>query len=346
MESAGAPTDSVGLRVEERVAFDLAGHTTHRLAFPQIVTSWDRLQSLIRATVPDLRYHLGHRMVGYTATGSVVRVEFDKGFSAEADLLVGADGYRSSVHRQAFPEVQPAYAGYIAWRGVAAEADLPDDLRASAFSQFSFFLPAGDGLMLAYPIAGADNDLSVGHRRYHWGWYRLVDPGLLPDLLTDERGVTHAVSIPPPLVRRVVIQQMRDAAEGALAPQFAAILEQVKAPFFTPIYDHAAPSLVSDRVALVGDAPVLARPHIGAGVTKAAADAVALVACLSAAGTLAAGLAAYNAERLPLDLAAYQRSRYLGEYLTPRYRTEAEKADWARRHNIEAILQNTAVLDT
>ena len=33
------------------------------------------------------------------------------------DLLVAADGIRSTLRQQLLPEAQPAYAGYIAWRG-------------------------------------------------------------------------------------------------------------------------------------------------------------------------------------------------------------------------------------
>ncbi|GAB5470593.1 MAG: FAD binding domain-containing protein [Rhodospirillales bacterium] len=345
LEAAGARTDDVGILVEKRVAYDRAGKVTHVLDLPQIVTSWDRLQTLIRATIPERRYRLGHWLDRFEVTADGVGAVFKNGHTIEADLIVGADGFRSSVRAQIFPEVQPDYAGYVVWRGVANEADLTPDLLESVFRHFGFCLPEGDGQMLGYPIAGADNDLRVGHRRYHWGWYRVVESEALSDLLTDARGVAHKISIPPPLVRRDIIARLRAAARRALAPQFATLLDRVKAPFFTPVYDLAAPSMVSDRVAMVGDAAFLARPHIGAGVTKAAEDAVSLAQCLSAASGLQEGLTAYNAERLKANRIAYDRARYLGEYLTPSYKNEAEKAAWARQHNIETILRDTAVLN-
>ena len=86
----------------------------------------------------------------------------------------------------------------------------------------SFCLPPGEQF-LGYPVAGPDNDLRPGHRRYNVVWYRPADETTeLRQLLTDERGTTHAISIPPPLIRRAAIAEMRAAAERLLAPQFRA----------------------------------------------------------------------------------------------------------------------------
>ena len=41
--------------------------------------------------------------------------------SSKRDLLVGADGIRSTVRQQSLPEVTPRYAGYCAWRALIAE---------------------------------------------------------------------------------------------------------------------------------------------------------------------------------------------------------------------------------
>lgn len=345
LEEAGAGTEDLGVVSPKRVAYDRAGNATHAFDFPQLVTSWDRLQNMTRAIMPAERYHLDHWLDRYEETPDGVRAYFKNGHVQEADLIVGADGFRSGVRAQIFPDVQPEYAGYVVWRGVADEADLPKDIRESVFMNFGFFLPDGDGEVIGYPIAGTDNDVSPGSRRYNWVWYRVVPPALLTDMLTDESGVTHDISIPPPLIRRDIIAGLRDDAERALAPQFSTILDKVKAPFFTPIYDHASPSMGSGRAAMVGDAAFVARPHIGAGVTKAAEDAVSLANSLAEADDLSAGLAAYNTDRLSRDRKAYERAQYMGEYLMPKYTNEAEKEEWARHHNIETIMRDTAVLN-
>lgn len=345
LETSGAGTKELGVVSNERAAYDKAGNVTHSFEFPQLVTSWDRLQNLTRATIPDDRYHLDHWMDRFEDDGEKVTAYFKNGHVAEADLIVGADGFRSGVRNQLFPDVQPEYAGYVVWRGVADESVLPGDVQDGLFKQFGFCLPEDGGEAIGYPIAGTDNNLREGQRRYNWVWYRVVKPGDLTEMLTDASGVTHDISIPPPLVRDDVIDGLRRDAHRLLAPQFAQVLDHVDAPFFTPIYDHASPSMISGRAAMVGDSAFVARPHIGAGVTKAAEDAHALANCLAEASTLDEGLEAYNDARLQPDRIAYDRAQYLGEYLIPKYRTEEEKAEWVRHHNIETIMRDTAVLN-
>ena len=56
----------------------------------------------------------------------------------------------------------------------------------------TFCLPPGEQF-LGYPVAGPDDDLRAGFRRYNVVWYRPADEhGELERLLTDESGVTHA----------------------------------------------------------------------------------------------------------------------------------------------------------
>ncbi len=109
-------------------------------------------------------------------------------------------------------------------------------------------------------------------------WYRPADEKTkLQWLLTDERGITHAISIPPPLIRREAIAEMRADAERLLAPQFRQIVRLIEEPILQPIYDLESPRMAFGRVAIVGDAAFVARPHVAAGVSKAADDAAALV---------------------------------------------------------------------
>ena len=89
----------------------------------QILTSWDRLQRLLRETIDPAHYHLGWGFERVEQNGSGVRVHFNGGRVEEADILVGGDGVRSSVRGQVAPELQPIYAGYYIWRGSPNEAD-------------------------------------------------------------------------------------------------------------------------------------------------------------------------------------------------------------------------------
>ena len=113
-------------------------------------------------------------------------VHFDKGRSERADLLIGGDGIRSGVRAEVAPEIQPIYSGYYIWRGAPNEADLAPDTLASIFPYFTFFLPERQQV-IGYPIAGFNNDLRPGHRRYNFIWYRVGDAQLLNEMCVDER---------------------------------------------------------------------------------------------------------------------------------------------------------------
>ncbi len=212
--------------------------------------------------------------------------------------MIGADGLRSTVRQACLPAIAPLYAGYVAWRAMLPERVLPDAIHRDLFGAMTFCLPPGEQI-IGYPVAGPDNDLRPGRRRYNVIWYRPADEVKeLPWLLTDESGVVHSISIPPPLIRRDAIAQMRAAAERLLPPQFRDIVRLIDEPLLQPIYDLASPRLAFGRVALVGDAAFVARPHVGAGVSKAADDAAALAAALDGDDDVEAALRRYERHRL------------------------------------------------
>jgi 2-polyprenyl-6-methoxyphenol hydroxylase-like FAD-dependent oxidoreductase len=232
-------------------------------------------------------------------------------------------------------EVPPSYAGYVAWRGLVEEAAVEPAL----FPLFAFCLPPGEQ-MLGYPVAGRDNDLRPGRRRYNWVWYRPVgEAGELPRLLTDAEGRTHAVSIPPPLIRPELTAELQARARALLAPAFASVVEATEMPLLQPIYDLQSPLLSAGRVALIGDAAFVARPHVGAGTTKAAEDAAALAAALDE-DEVPAALRRYEAERRPAGERFLRRARHLGSYLQAQHDRETA----ARHAGAAAVLAETAVL--
>jgi 2-polyprenyl-6-methoxyphenol hydroxylase-like FAD-dependent oxidoreductase len=49
LTESGAGIDDLGVSVDDRVLFDRTGNIAGRHHFPQIVTSWDRLQNLGRS---------------------------------------------------------------------------------------------------------------------------------------------------------------------------------------------------------------------------------------------------------------------------------------------------------
>jgi 2-polyprenyl-6-methoxyphenol hydroxylase-like FAD-dependent oxidoreductase len=136
---------------------------------------------------------------------------------------------------------------------------------------------------------------------------------------------------------------MRAAAERLLAPQFQAIVRLIDEPLLQPIYDLESPQLAFGRAAIVGDAAFVARPHVGAGVSKAADDAAALAQALDG-DDVEAALRGFEAERLPVGNRIIERARHLGAYLQATQ--TAEERARSERHSIpEAVLAETAMVD-
>ncbi len=338
-----------GVPIEERVVLDVTGAVVARRRRPQISTSWNRLFELLGSAVdggpPGASYHLGRDLVRVAQDGDRVTAHFADGTFATGNVLVGADGLRSAVRAQYLPEARPLFAGYVAWRGLLDERAAVPLLGPELFSQFSFCLPPGEQF-LGYPVAGPNNDLRPGHRSWNIVWYRPVDEAAeLPRLLTDATGRRHEVSIPPPLIAPAVVAEMRAAAERLLAPPFRAAVALIAQPFLQPVYDLESPALAFGRVALAGDAAFVIRPHVGAGVVKAADDAAALAECLDAEPAVEAALSSYAARRLAIGRRFVARARQLGCYLRRRFDSDEERSRAALYAAPERVLAETATLD-
>src|SRR5580700_8589357 len=343
LDALGLDTRNLGVAMTTSKILDRDGRTTATIACPQVLTAWERVYRVLRDAFPPQLYHRGVGLSGFEQSATAVRAQLSDGRTVDADVLVGADGLRSTVRQQCLPDVAPLYAGYCAWRALLPESAIPPDIHRELFESMVFCLPPGEQCLF-YPVAGPDDDLRAGYRRSNVVWYRPADErSELPPLLTDDSGVTHSISIPPPLIRRDAITAMRAAAERLLPPQFRAIVRLIDEPILQPIYDLESSRLAFGRVAIVGDAAFVARPHVAAGVSKAADDAAALAEALDT-GDVEIALRRFEAERLPVGKKIIERARHLGAYLQATQSAE-ERARSARHSIPEAVLAETAMLD-
>ena len=306
--------ESLGVPIASRICLDRDGAVIARLPFEKILSSWALFYRALRKRLPDACYRPGLQLEDIAQDADGVTAIFTDGKKETGDLLIGADGLHSTVRGRAFSGFAPRYAGYVAWRGVIDEAAVPPAARELR-EAYTFFLPPRE-MVLCYLQPGADDDRRPGHRRLNWLWYHPVHAAKLPDLCTDAAGRQHGVAIPPPLIRARVVASFRAEARAILPPQFIAVTEATPAPFFQPIFDLDSPRIVAGRVALLGDAAFVARPHVGAGVTKAAMNAAWLTDALAQApGNIEAALADYEARARAFGAALVARARYLGAYL-------------------------------
>jgi 2-polyprenyl-6-methoxyphenol hydroxylase-like FAD-dependent oxidoreductase len=333
--------ESLGVLLPGRVALDRAGRIVAERAFSQVMTSWRRLYDVLKDVFPPERYRAGMTLERIEQNAQSVTGLFSDGSRIEAELLIGADGLRSAVRMALAPAVTPYYAGYIAWRCLADENSLSSGTKELFFTRYGVCVAPGEQ-GIGYAVPGQDHSTLPGRRQFNVVWYHPVpDNEEMVDLHTDSSGRHHPYGIPPSLIRPEVRSNMAELAHKVLAPQFAEAIEEARVAFFQPIVDLELPRLVFGRVAIIGDAAFVARPHVAMGVPKAAGDALALVAALKNDDYLSA-LSEFEVERMRMGAAIVERGRYLGSYMEAQLKSPEERRLAESRRIPEQVMVETA----
>ena len=331
--------ERLGVPVGERVCVDRCGQMLYRTHWGHTMSAWANVYRPLKRRFPAQRYHFGRSFSGFRQEPGQVIARFDDGSTARGELLIGADGLRSTVRAQLFPGAEPQYAGYVAWRAMVEESALPGRLRDRLGNRYWFVLPPGE-MMLCYPVPAKD---PARHGR-DWNivWYRPAALPVLEDFCTDATGRRHPLAaMPPPFIRPEVIAGLKADARSLLAAELAELVERAQ-PFFQAIFDVESPSLAVGRVALLGDAAFVARPHVGMGVTKGALDALCLYNSLQRTADLGAALQRYSGLRGEFGRRCVARARRLGAYIEARSRPEAHWTAAQLDQSPERVLHETA----
>lgn len=320
---AGVRYDTtIGVEAKERVFLDTEGAVAQRVPMRQMLTSWTSLYAAMRRHFPAEHYHKGAELAGFEDNGSHVTARFaDGGGEATGQLLVAADGSGSLVRRTLLPDVHPSYAGYVAWRGLVDEREVPAEAAAVLADRFAFF-DYPNSHILNYLVPGDHDAVEPGRRRYNWVWYRNADEARLTGLLTDRDGRARASSVPPGLLSTGAEADVRAAAERFLPPAFRDLVAATREPFLQAIQDLVVPRMAFGRVALVGDAAFVPRPHTAASTSKAAENALGLLSALRVQPDVPAALKAWEGSQIDLGFELYRHGGALGRRSQAAYPAE------------------------
>jgi 2-polyprenyl-6-methoxyphenol hydroxylase-like FAD-dependent oxidoreductase len=238
-----------GAPIARAAILDARGRTLSEVDFGEITRRYGGGVALHRAALHEAllagcdarRVRLDTTLTAIDALVHEVRVRFSDGSTAGYDLVVGADGIRSSVRALAFGPNPPRYAGYTCWRAVV-KCPAGFDRQVEMWGRGRRFglVPIGDGLLYLFSTLNA-----------------------LP-------------GTPDPAEGRVERFRANFAGFGFRVPEVLAQLAHPDELLKNDLEEVVQWPWVRGRVVLVGDAAHASTPNMGQGAAMALEDAVVL----------------------------------------------------------------------
>src|SRR3981189_327823 len=108
--------ESMGIRVDTVICLDKSGTTYLETKTARTMSSWGRLYRSLRDPLPAESYRLGMALREIEQDAGSVTAVFADGARVSGDLLVGADGVRSTVRQPFLPDIKPTSHGSVASR--------------------------------------------------------------------------------------------------------------------------------------------------------------------------------------------------------------------------------------
>lgn len=305
----------LGVASRDRVTFLPDGKEESRYFAPQTQTSWNLIYNEMKTAFGSAHYHQGRTLIDLCQDESQVTAVFADGFEDTAELLIGADGGRSTVRSLVDPGNDPQYAGYVAWRGLLEESKMPEPAR-SMLGNFSF-ANNHESHILGYLVPGEGNSTKAGERLYNWVWYRAISKDReLPDLTKGKDGEQRQYTVPPGELATHWKERLDREADSLLPPGFRAVVQVTPQPFAQAILDLTSQHMIWGRVLTLGDAAFIPRPHTAASTSKAAANALGLGRALSVdPSPVAQSMKEWELQQLRLGKALYQQGSRTGDHL-------------------------------
>lgn len=245
----------------------LAGEAERKFYAPYLLMHRADLHEALASIVPAENLALGKKLVEAKETASNVQLKFEDGTSAEADILIGADGVHSLIRELLLGAEQPKTSGRVAYR-----ATLPASL-----------------------IPGEIDECTKW-----WG----PDRHIVAYYTTRKRDEVYFVtSVPEPEWTKESWSATGDL--GQLREAFKGFHEQVqrvlaacpKVHKWAILERDPLPKWSGKRMVLIGDACHPMTPYMAQGAAMAMEDAVVLGRCLEQFPDAEAAFASFEATR-------------------------------------------------
>jgi len=262
---------------KEIIRIPVGASAAFRYGAPYWVAHRADLQAALLARVhevPDIMLMLGTQLEDFAIHAKGVTAVTRRGvarLNEQAKVLIGADGVWSTVRSRAFPEAQPQFSGYVAWRGTVATNALPREFNAPRVRLWL----GRDAHLVAYPLRGGGriNVVAIGTGQWNRpGWSEPGDPLELSRLFPASRW--------PPAARWLIgaVEEWRRWA----------------------LFEVSTAEWSKGPVALLGDAAHAMLPFAAQGAAMAIEDAAVLGQCLAQQpDDIEAALKHYAAKRRP-----------------------------------------------
>ncbi len=237
-------------------------------------------------------------MARVLAAGPAAAVTTTAPTAYRGEVVIGADGHRSTVRAAVAPDhPNAAFAGYLIWLGVADESALAP---GHHYPHHVDILHRGKDTLPGYPLAGRDGSVRPGSRRMGWAWYDASRNDLLRQKGSVRGTVVHHSLRAADIPETTFTELTAEAADLWPAPWRDAILDSLERrdTLGTPIAKYVAERLVDGRLVLVGDAAHVPTPMTGSGFAASMDDAEAVASGLRHGTPLPRALTAYERKGL------------------------------------------------
>ncbi|KZP04830.1 FAD/NAD(P)-binding domain-containing protein [Athelia psychrophila] len=234
-------------------------------------------KTIINHLPPTCTSHFGKRLVAYDAPVSgPITLHFKDGTAAECDVLVGADGIKSTVRaimysnlvkegkitKEEVLEPNPVWSGTVAYRGLISKERLEAKILGHRALTRAVLHMGKNKHLIIFPI----NDALINVVAF------CSDFSKEGTQYSEDSG-DWVVDVP----KEELLQQY----EG-WEPEVMAVLECIEKPSKWAINVVRPPSTyVSGHVAILGDSAHAMTPHLGSGAGQAIEDAYILAALLA-----------------------------------------------------------------